>query len=144
MNGNLMLHPANGNYVLQSFISDKYCISSEIINEMIMLMGRTVLQQLLVEIRKAYWFSLIADETTDVSHKEQLCIAIRWVDNLFQIVRHKKYIRLVCIKYIHLHHSTYLSFCVSYMDSVNCIKFPIVCCSSCKSFSDKLCLGTKL
>ena len=48
-------------------------------------MGRTVLQQLLVDIRKAGWFSLIADETTDVSHKEQLSIAIRWVDNLFQI-----------------------------------------------------------
>ena len=48
-------------------------------------MGRTVLQQLLVEIRNAGWFSLIADETTNVSHKEQLCIPIRWVDNLFQI-----------------------------------------------------------
>ena len=115
MNGNLMLHQANGNYVLQSFISDKHCISSEIINETIILMSRTVLLQVLVEIRKACWFSVIAHETTDVSHKEQLCTAIRWVDNLFQIVR------LMCIKYIHLHHSTYLPFCVSLMGSVNCL-----------------------
>ena len=123
---------------LQSFISDKHCLSSKIINEMIILMSRTVLLQLLVEIRKACWFSLIAHETTDVSHKEQLCTAIRWVDNLFQIMR------LMCTKYIHLHHSTYLSFCVSYMGSINCINFHIVRCSSCKSFIDELCLGTKL
>ena len=88
MNGNLMqllLLQAKGNCALQSFITDKHYLSNDIINEIIKLMGRTVLQQLLVEIRKAGWFSLIADETTDVSHKEQLCIAIRWVDNLFQI-----------------------------------------------------------
>jgi len=30
-------------------------------------------------------FSFIADETTDITHREQLCIAIRWVDDLFQI-----------------------------------------------------------
>ena len=88
INGNLMqllLLQAKGNCALQSFISDKHYLSNDIINEMIKLMSRTVLQQLLVEIRKAGWFSLIADETTDVSHKEQLYTAIRWVDNLFQI-----------------------------------------------------------
>ena len=88
MNGNLMqllLLQAKSNSALQNFINDRHYLSNEIINEMIMLMGRTVLQQLLVEIRKAGWFSIIADEATDVSHKEQLCIAIRWVDNLFQI-----------------------------------------------------------
>lgn len=88
MNGNLMqllLFQAKGNSALQNFISDKHYLSNEIINEMIKLMSRTFLQQLLVDIRKDGWFSLIADETTDVSHKEQLCIAIRWVDNLYQI-----------------------------------------------------------
>lgn len=88
VNSNLMqllLLQAKSNSTFQSFINDKHYLSNEIINEMIRLMGRTVLQQLLVDIRKAGWFSLIADETTDVSHKEQLCIAIRWIDNLFQI-----------------------------------------------------------
>ena len=72
MNGNLMqllLLQANGNCALQSFISDKHYLSNEIINEMIKLMGRTVLQQLLLEIRKTGWFSLIADETTDTAKK---------------------------------------------------------------------------
>ena len=32
-------------------------------------------------ISESNYFSLIADEATDISHNEQLCIAIRWVDN---------------------------------------------------------------
>ena len=28
---------------------------------------------------------MIADEASDVSHKEQLCITVRWVDSFFQI-----------------------------------------------------------
>ena len=31
------------------------------------------------------WFSIVADEATDVTNKEQLVICIRWVDNDFQI-----------------------------------------------------------
>ena len=31
------------------------------------------------------WFSLIADEATDVSHNEQMCIAVRWVDSSYTI-----------------------------------------------------------
>ncbi len=39
----------------------------------------TVLRQLLGDIQAAKYFSLIADEATDISHNEQICIAIRWV-----------------------------------------------------------------
>ena len=31
------------------------------------------------------WFSLLADEATDISNKEQLVIFIRWVDINFDI-----------------------------------------------------------
>ena len=44
-----------------------------------------VLCQILTEIREAQIFSLIADEATDVAHKEQLCMTIRWVDRSFEI-----------------------------------------------------------
>ena len=47
-------------------------------------MGNTVLRELLSEIREVNMHSLIADEASDVSHKEQLCITIRWVDCSFQ------------------------------------------------------------
>ena len=48
----------------------------EIQNEQIVLMGLSVLRGLLSKIRKAECYS---DEATDVSHKEQLVICIRWV-----------------------------------------------------------------
>ena len=48
-------------------------------------MGLSVLRGLLSEIRKAECYSIIADEVTDVSHKEQLVICIRWVDDNFEI-----------------------------------------------------------
>ena len=35
----------------------------------------------LADIRIAKWYALIADEATDVSNKEKLCVTIRWVDN---------------------------------------------------------------
>ena len=44
-----------------------------------------MLRKLLSEIREAEIFSLIADEVTDVAHKEQLCMRIRWVDKSFEI-----------------------------------------------------------
>ena len=44
-------------------------------------MGQVVLREILGEIRAATWFSLIADEVTDVSHNQQLSLTIRWVDN---------------------------------------------------------------
>ena len=42
-------------------------------------MGQEVLRKLLEEIRAAIWLGIIADEATDVSHKEQISISIRWV-----------------------------------------------------------------
>lgn len=48
-------------------------------------MGLSVLRRLLCEIRRAQWFSLILDEATDVSHKEQMVVCIRWVDEDFSI-----------------------------------------------------------
>ena len=52
---------------------------------MIQLLGRYVLLDILGRIRSAYRYSLIADEATDISNKEQFAIVIRWVDNAFDI-----------------------------------------------------------
>ncbi len=59
--------------------------SPTIINEIITIMGQEVLRGLLEEIRDANWFSIIADEATDVSHNEQISISIRWVDHDYTI-----------------------------------------------------------
>ena len=43
-------------------------------------MGKNVLREILQDIREAKCFSLLADEATDMSNAEQLCINIQWVD----------------------------------------------------------------
>ena len=43
------------------------------------------MQSYLADIREAVVYSIIVNEATDVSHKEQLGVSIRWVDNNFQI-----------------------------------------------------------
>ena len=48
-------------------------------------MGLSLLRKLLSDIRCAEFFSLIADEATDVSNKEQMTVCIRWVDEDFSI-----------------------------------------------------------
>ena len=64
-----------------------------VVNEMITLMGNTVLHKLLSNIREACWFTIIADETRDISNHEQLAIAIRWVGSTYDI--HEYFIGLV-------------------------------------------------
>ena len=53
--------------------------SPEIINEMIEIMALKVLCSLLLDIKSRHWFSLMADETRDVSNREQLVLCLRWV-----------------------------------------------------------------
>lgn len=45
-----------------------------------MMMGNTILRSILNDIKNAMWYSIVADEATDVSHHEQLSLSIRWVD----------------------------------------------------------------
>ena len=65
------------------------------------------------------------------------------VVSFIYVTWHEK-IELMYTKYITSYYSTYLAFCVSYTSSVNCVEFPIVCCTSLKSFIDNMCLGAKL
>ena len=64
-----------------------------VVNEMITLMGNTVLRKLLSNICEACWFTIIADETRDISNHEQLAIAILWVGSTYDI--HEYFIGLV-------------------------------------------------
>ena len=44
-------------------------------------MAKEVLRSLVFDINSVMYFSLIADETRDMSGKEQLAITIRWVND---------------------------------------------------------------
>ena len=54
-------------------------ISKEIQNELIELCGQEILQKIIQEIHAVNFFSVIADETSDSSHVEQLCLCLRYV-----------------------------------------------------------------
>ena len=71
--------------------TDKYT-SPIIQNEMLKIMGLQVLREIASSIQKAKYFSLMADEVTDVSNREQVAICIRWVDIDFQ--PHEEFIGL--------------------------------------------------
>ena len=43
--------------------------------------GKYIIDQISGEIRESKYFSVIADEATDVSNKENLSLVIRFVDN---------------------------------------------------------------
>ena len=59
---------------------DRY-IHGEIQNEMMKIMALKVLREIPSDIRNAEFFSILVDETTDVSNKTQLVLCIRWVDD---------------------------------------------------------------
>ena len=61
------------------------CKKPEIVNELITIMCQMLLRQLLSEIRGSFWFSIVADEATDISHHEQMSLSVRWVDDNYMI-----------------------------------------------------------
>ena len=67
---------------------DRYT-SHDIQNEIIAIMANHVIRDLVSEIRGAF-FSIICDEHTDISNKEQLTICIRWVDK--ELEAHKDFL----------------------------------------------------
>ena len=55
-------------------------VSHDIQNELISIMANHVLKKIVEDIGSSF-FSIIADEYTDINNKEQLTICVRWVDN---------------------------------------------------------------
>ena len=56
-------------------------LSPQIQNEIISICNDLILSNLVKKITQAEYFSVLADETTDISCKEQLSICIRYVDS---------------------------------------------------------------
>ena len=83
----LMLAWSHDSEVIKTWISENRYICHQTVNELIELMGQNVLWSLLLKIKNESppWYSIIADETTDVSHTEQLNLCIRWVDSKYVV-----------------------------------------------------------
>ena len=55
-------------------------LSHDVINELINMIGKAVLRSLVADLhKKSQLFTLIADESTDISNKEQLTCVLRWM-----------------------------------------------------------------
>ena len=68
-------------------------------NEMIEVMALQILRDIAKNIQSAEIYSILADETADISNVEQLTFCIRWVDDNLVPTR----ILSVCIQFlIHL------------------------------------------
>ena len=61
--------------------------SNTIQNQIISILADQVRQSIISSVKAAKWFSVIADEVTDVSNKEQLSIVLRYVDSTTLLVR---------------------------------------------------------
>ena len=70
---------------LKVWLRERHYFSPVIVNSQIRLMGLDLLKSLLCDIRSAEIFSVVVDEATDVSCKEQMVVCIRWVDEDFMV-----------------------------------------------------------
>ena len=82
---------------LTNWIENKQYSSPVIINELLEVMGKAVLRSILEDIRDNSGFcGLIADESRDISDKEQLTCILQWV-SLSDVTTHEDFIGMYLI-----------------------------------------------
>ena len=64
-------------FILQTLV---FCRSKTIQNDIIACCGDHIREKILTEVRKAKYFSILADKVADVSNTEQLSLVLRFVD----------------------------------------------------------------
>ena len=65
---------------LKNSASNALYTSKTVQNELIVICGDIIRNKILAKVRQAKYFSIIADEATDVANDEQLSICIRYVE----------------------------------------------------------------
>lgn len=77
--------------------TDKYT-SADVQNEILKVMALHILRKVAFSIRSSKFCTIMVDETTDVSNKEQVVICLRWVDA--QLTTHEDFIGLYVVESI--------------------------------------------
>ena len=72
---------------IQDWLNEKQYQSHDVVNELITLMGQSVLRKLLGRVKSSSpnWYSVIVDEATDVSGKEQCNLSLRYVNDVYEV-----------------------------------------------------------
>ena len=61
--------------------------SPDIQNQIIGILDHPVRETILKKVRSSLCYTLIADEVTDCSNKEQLCIVLRYVESMTSVIK---------------------------------------------------------
>jgi hypothetical protein len=59
--------------------------SHDVQNEILQLMSHAIVRKIVHNVKEVRYFAVIADESTDISGKQQLSISLRWVNETFHI-----------------------------------------------------------
>ena len=70
---------------LKQWLRNSEYLSRGIATELVSIMAKSVLLDILSEIREASFYALVINEATDIAKKEKICINIRWVDKNLSI-----------------------------------------------------------
>ena len=84
----LMQAWSKDNDVLSTYLQENRYSCHQFVNELLEILGLTVLRNLLQKMKEVTgpaWFSIIADEATDVCNSEQLNLSIRWVSDDYEV-----------------------------------------------------------
>uniref|UniRef100_A0A1X7V699 TTF-type domain-containing protein n=1 Tax=Amphimedon queenslandica TaxID=400682 RepID=A0A1X7V699_AMPQE len=85
-------HQAKYDFVIKEHLenSKKNChyLSPEIQNEFISLLANAVVDKIVTQVEQAKYFTLLLDETSDVSREEQVSFILRYVNSFGAIVEH--------------------------------------------------------
>ena len=84
--------------------SSKYT-TADMQNEMLTVMSLRVLREITSAIQKVLFYTVIVDETTDCSNKEQVVLVIRWVDE--DLIVHESFVGLYSVPAIDANTLTY-------------------------------------
>ena len=71
--------------------TDKYT-APDIQNEILKVMSHSILRQIANILQSAKFLTVLIDETTDISNKEQVVICFRWVDD--KLMGHEEFVGL--------------------------------------------------
>ncbi|CAF4657931.1 unnamed protein product [Rotaria socialis] len=76
---------SNDNEIIKKKKEEIQFTDYKIQNELIDLMSKQVLNRILREIQQAKYFSIMIDETTDISKLEQVSLVVRYTDDQFKV-----------------------------------------------------------